>query len=1031
MNPSAALHRAAGNDFDIVGQLGAAQGVEAYLALERSTRRLVALSIDPKKEPQSRFDLIVSHTLNASVPASDHQCPICRARLSDWRRFCPQCGADISGVDPGEADGSFTEAFRKDIDLLGHMPRSEGGGAVYFGRERTTGRILALNFNRNAQSNTATKLSFSITSIIKAGSQGQSHADQPNAGVMPPDAAVGKVCPQCNREFDDKTRFCQDDGTVLRPRTQSDNLIGQIIDGRFHILRLIGQGGMGHVYLAEHVRMGRRCAIKMMNRSMSHDVDAVARFSREAANASRINSDNVAQIYDSGETREHGVYLAMEYVDGRPLGKIVAEEGPLPVERAVDITKQICRALSAAHAENVVHRDLTPNNVMVGRSRAGGDLIKVVDFGIAKAIQDTGAGLTRTGFVVGTPQYMSPEQLMGDSLDGRSDLYSLGCILYEMLAGVPPFHGEMINKRLTGAPRNISELNPGVPASVERVLNKALALRLEDRFLNAAEFRDALETAARSEVAPATDEKPRRGWFKKAQAAAPKTDPKLRTSAPSPILKTPTPPLTPSAPAPQKRTPAAQPVTPRSVEHAAPPVVQTPVPQHQWISEESTAGTAEPVVAPVRRRGLLIAAVLAGVLLLGVVSWNLLQSDGNRVAVRFAIDLPEGTQITANGNPVSLAENTLELDAGSYVIEIAAPGRETVSQTIDLQSDFEWTTPLPAQVPPPPEMARVRFGTLPSDARLLINGQTTEFEAGKVITLNPGTYRVEIRARGYQAAVANMTLAAGQDFYWNGTFVPEPVRLTLLNLPPGAAFSVNPQPVGITGNVIRALPGSYVLAVTAADGRQRFERTVELLVGQNREVRIELGAAAVQPSQNENGTVRFSGEIPADAEIQIDGGARLRMVNNLSLKTGEHRLVITANGRLPFSQTVTVQSGDVVEVAVTLAEDRPTPVLLSFSNSATQVVQEFEAAVEAKNLTAYRAKLLSHYLTAFEDVFKQNVPLRVDTRGIVATDSVAGRVAFELRIVHEGPNTTLMPWRPFVAKLGLDRNRKWTLVRFD
>jgi serine/threonine-protein kinase len=176
-------------------------------------------------------------------------------------------------------------------------------------------------------------------------------------------------------------------------------------------MKKLGQGGMGQVYLVEHVKMGRKSALKVMHPGMVKDVDAISRFNREAANASRISHANVAAVYDFGETPEGVIYLAMEFVDGPPLTKIVEETGGLTPERAVEITRQTAQALAVAHDMGIVHRDLKPDNIMIAKTRDGDDLVKVVDFGIAKASGNAAQKVTKTGHVVGTPDYMSPEQL--------------------------------------------------------------------------------------------------------------------------------------------------------------------------------------------------------------------------------------------------------------------------------------------------------------------------------------------------------------------------------------------------------------------------------------------------------------------------------------------------------------------------------------------------------------------------------------------------------------------------------------------
>ncbi len=255
---------------------------------------------------------------------------------------------------------------------------------------------------------------------------------------------------------------------------------------------------MGRVYLAEHVRMGRNCAVKVMNPKLLYDPDSVSRFSREAANASRITHPNVAAIYDFGESDDI-VYIAMEYVDGPSLAGILAKERRLNEQRVIGIGTQVADALTAAHDFGIVHRDLKPDNVMLTRSRTGEDMVKVVDFGIAKATQGARQTVTRTGFVIGTPAYMSPEQILGDVLDGRSDIYSLGCILYEMVTGARVFAGTSgevsIHQRLTEPAPRPRLVHGDVSKGLDDVVAKALARSPDQRFQSAAALREALTGA--------------------------------------------------------------------------------------------------------------------------------------------------------------------------------------------------------------------------------------------------------------------------------------------------------------------------------------------------------------------------------------------------------------------------------------------------------------------------------------------------------------------------------------------------------
>ena len=244
-----------------------------------------------------------------------------------------------------------------------------------------------------------------------------------------------KICPTCGTEYPANERFCPRDGTALRSQGGGTDLVGSIIAERYHVLKKLGEGGMGQVYLAEHVKMGRKSAVKVMNPGMVNDADAISRFNREAANASRINHPNVAGIYDFGETPEGLIYLAMEFIEGESLTSLVERNGALPPLRAANIAKQAADGLQVAHEMGIVHRDLKPDNIMIAKNRDGSDCVKVVDFGIAKAAGAENQKVTKTGLVVGTPEYMSPEQLAGDKLDGKSDIYSLALVAYNMLTG--------------------------------------------------------------------------------------------------------------------------------------------------------------------------------------------------------------------------------------------------------------------------------------------------------------------------------------------------------------------------------------------------------------------------------------------------------------------------------------------------------------------------------------------------------------------------------------------------------------------
>ncbi len=246
-------------------------------------------------------------------------------------------------------------------------------------------------------------------------------------------------CPTCERSFSSLIKTCTDDGTVLIPLSSKDTLVGRVLDGRFKIEAPLGAGGMGAVYTAVQTSVGRKVAIKLIHNRLGDNRDATKRFLREARLASKLNHPNSVNVIDFGRTSDGLMYIAMERVAGDEL-KTVLENGPLAPKRAIAIAKQVAAALAAAHAEGIVHRDLKPANIMVTKQATTGELIKVLDFGIAKMVgQEDRTQLTQTGAMVGTPLYMSPEAVRGDELDSRADLYALGVVLYEMLAGRPPF----------------------------------------------------------------------------------------------------------------------------------------------------------------------------------------------------------------------------------------------------------------------------------------------------------------------------------------------------------------------------------------------------------------------------------------------------------------------------------------------------------------------------------------------------------------------------------------------------------------
>jgi serine/threonine protein kinase len=291
-----------------------------------------------------------------------------------------------------------------------------------------------------------------------------------------------KTCPKCQLRTDESGRFCPDCGAQLvietQPRvspareTASQSLVGQVIDNQFSLDAVLGTGAFGTVYRGTQVGLGRPIALKVPTHEIAADPVMAKRFAREARSAARVQHPGVVAIYAVGELADGRPYLAMQLVDGEPLDKILAE-GAVPPRRALRIVRAVASALSETHAAEVVHRDLKPSNIIWRRDRNNDDRITIVDFGIA-VCRPGSADATRltSGGLIGTPHYMSPEQAHGEVVDARADLYALGCILFELVTGEPPFEGSGFEVLLAhlGRPAPLpSERNADLPESIDRL----------------------------------------------------------------------------------------------------------------------------------------------------------------------------------------------------------------------------------------------------------------------------------------------------------------------------------------------------------------------------------------------------------------------------------------------------------------------------------------------------------------------------------------------------------------------------------
>jgi serine/threonine-protein kinase len=278
---------------------------------------------------------------------------------------------------------------------------------------------------------------------------------------------------------------------VVRPapssRSRSSLPLGSDFGTRYHIESLLGKGGMGEVYKAYDKELDRTVAIKLVLADLAEEPETMQRFKQELLMASKISHKNILRIHDLGDV-EGTKFISMAYVEGEDLHHVLKREGRLPLERALKITRQLCGALAAAHAEDVVHRDLKPQNVLIDKA----DNIYVSDFGLAKSLEVGAAGMTRTGDLLGTPRYMAPEQALRKRVDHRADLYSLGLIIYEMVTGTVPFTGDsaiqVMLMRINEKPKSPKELNPDLPDYLVRIIMRCLEREPERRYQNAGEI---------------------------------------------------------------------------------------------------------------------------------------------------------------------------------------------------------------------------------------------------------------------------------------------------------------------------------------------------------------------------------------------------------------------------------------------------------------------------------------------------------------------------------------------------------------
>ena len=327
-------------------------------------------------------------------------------------------------------------------------------------------------------------------------------------------------CPKCGTVYPGEARFCAKDGsplvdvavagtsgTTIRkaykpPATDRFTLSSQRIDNRYEVVKRLGEGGMSYVYEAKDLTRGETIAIKILSPKLSADTSSVQRLRREAGLAMRLEHPHACKILRLGETEDGLIYLVMPYLKGELLSDREGKAGPLPIPQGVEWLGQMCSGLHHAHQLHIVHRDLKPENVMIVPGPDGREIAVVMDFGLAKEnrADPSMAKLTATGIILGTPEFMSPEQIRGRPIDARSDIYALAIVAFEMFTGKLPFAGrsaqEMMIARLRGKPATVRQYRPEFPAQLEAVLTRAMAVEPDQRYSTMLEFGKALVEAA-------------------------------------------------------------------------------------------------------------------------------------------------------------------------------------------------------------------------------------------------------------------------------------------------------------------------------------------------------------------------------------------------------------------------------------------------------------------------------------------------------------------------------------------------------
>jgi serine/threonine-protein kinase len=545
-------------------------------------------------------------------------------------------------------------------------------------------------------------------------------------------------CATCMRDVG-AAAFCPFCGAAAPPvGSTEDPYVGQTVARKYLLHDVIGRGGMGIVYGATHLSLDRPVAIKMLNRALLADPTVVARFHREARAASRLNHPNSISIIDFGQTDDGTLFMALEFLPGRTLGRVIAEEFPVQHRRVIKIGSQILAALTEAHALGILHCDIKPENVMLETRHDETDVVKVLDFGIAKLRDGLAATkLTREGMTCGTPGYASPEQARGEELDARSDLYSVGVLLYELVSGKLPYEastpGGLVAKMLVEPPLPLRRRRPdlAVTTELEVVIMRALATDRTARFPSADAFRRAL--VACGEAGEQTIPHPR------AQATALLSQEPARPKGAAPGRQ-----ATPASSRPvEAASPAARPTPGRTPRHT-PGDAARPTPRHHAAATPVTRSAVRETTGALA----VILASVAGAVLLGAGVWFGLSWVGGAGAGSSRSVEPLEPPVAAPATPAPSAP-------ASRPVRAPPPTTPTATAKPGAASGLEGV---------------VTVLGMPG-ARIMIDGHPAG-QSPRELRLPPGAHRIQLTHPTAGSAEETLEVVAGERKLWT----PTPVK---------------------------------------------------------------------------------------------------------------------------------------------------------------------------------------------------------------------------------------------------------------